>query len=71
MIQSPYDRLQSSFAGGGQSAYIEEMRKIGQARPSKPLLPDMCLEHIWTENTANRYGLSNTTMCEIVTQHNI
>ena len=46
--QSPLNRLQSSIAG--QSFSVLDMRKVGQAQPSKPVVPELCLEHIWTEN---------------------
>lgn len=40
---------------GAQSVYADEVRKIGEVQPSKPIVPEMCLEHIWTENVANKY----------------
>lgn len=47
-FQSPLDRLQSSM--GGQSFSLLDVRKVGQAQPSKPVIPELCLEHIWTES---------------------
>lgn len=53
-IQSPLTRLMSSMVG--QSSFsIQDMRKVGQAQPSKPIVPELCLEHIWSEPTTAKY----------------
>lgn len=43
--QSPYDRLQLSC--NSQSTFNDEEPKVGFAKPSKPIVPDLCLESIW------------------------
>lgn len=53
-MQSPYDRLQSSSGLLGQTMYSEIIQKQGQAKPSKPIVPEMCLEYVWAENVGNR-----------------
>lgn len=53
-MQSQYDRLQYSFMGA-TSAYVDQVRKIAEVQPSKPIVPDMCIEHVWTENVMNKY----------------
>lgn len=52
-MQSPYDRLQSS--SDAQSSFIEEDPKVGYAKPSKPIVPELCLESIWIESIGTRY----------------
>ncbi|XP_067639434.1 anaphase-promoting complex subunit 1 isoform X2 [Eurosta solidaginis] len=46
---SPLNHLQSTF--GRNSVSMQDIRKVGQAQPSKPIVPEFCLEHIWTEST--------------------
>ncbi|XP_055551724.1 anaphase-promoting complex subunit 1 [Wyeomyia smithii] len=48
---TPLSRLQSTL---GVSVSLQDVRKIGQAEPSKPIVPEMCLEHIWTDSTSVR-----------------
>ncbi|XP_053692901.1 anaphase-promoting complex subunit 1 [Sabethes cyaneus] len=48
---TPLSRLQSTL---GVSVSLQDVRKIGQAEPSKPIVPEMCLEHLWTDNTVVR-----------------
>lgn len=44
----------SLFADSPHKNSISYMaRKIGECNPSKALIPDMVLEHIWTENNSN------------------
>ncbi|XP_053948485.1 anaphase-promoting complex subunit 1 isoform X1 [Anastrepha ludens] len=45
---SPLNHLQSTI--GQHSISTQDIRKLGQAQPSKPIVPELCLEHIWTEN---------------------
>uniref|UniRef100_A0A1I8M2U1 Uncharacterized protein n=1 Tax=Musca domestica TaxID=7370 RepID=A0A1I8M2U1_MUSDO len=56
---SPLSNLQSTI--GQHSISVQDIRKCGQSQPSKPIVPELCLEHIWTENT---YGNSRD-FCEI------
>ncbi|XP_023295773.2 anaphase-promoting complex subunit 1 [Lucilia cuprina] len=56
---SPLSNLQSTI--GQHSISVQDIRKCGQSQPSKPIVPELCLEHIWTENT---YG-NNRDFCEI------
>lgn len=51
-MQSPYDRLQSSY--DAQSTFPEDEPKVGFAKPSKPIVPDLCLESIWIESIGTR-----------------
>lgn len=51
-MQSPYDRLQSS--SDAQSTFVEDEPKVGYAKPSKPIVPDLCLESIWIESIGTR-----------------
>uniref|UniRef100_A0A1B0CZC3 Anaphase-promoting complex subunit 1 middle domain-containing protein n=1 Tax=Phlebotomus papatasi TaxID=29031 RepID=A0A1B0CZC3_PHLPP len=44
--QSPLARLQSSL---GQSSPSVSLRKLGQAQPSKPIVPEFCLVYLWSE----------------------
>ncbi|XP_004520043.1 anaphase-promoting complex subunit 1 [Ceratitis capitata] len=46
---SPLNNLQSTI--GQHSISMQDIRKGGQAQPAKPIVPELCLEHIWTENT--------------------
>ncbi|XP_036221809.2 anaphase-promoting complex subunit 1 isoform X2 [Bactrocera oleae] len=46
---SPLNHLQSTI--GQHSISMQDIRKVGQAQPSKPIVPELCLEHIWTEST--------------------
>lgn len=52
-MQSPYDRLQLS--SDAQSTFIEAEPKVGFAKPSKPIVPELCLESIWIESIGTRY----------------
>uniref|UniRef100_A0A1A9WDA7 Uncharacterized protein n=1 Tax=Glossina brevipalpis TaxID=37001 RepID=A0A1A9WDA7_9MUSC len=45
---SPLSHLQSTI--GQYSISVRDIRKCGQSQPSKPIVPELCLEHIWTEN---------------------
>ncbi|XP_055843307.1 anaphase-promoting complex subunit 1 [Episyrphus balteatus] len=58
--QSPLTRLQSSM--GPHSLSMQDIRKPGQAQPSKAIVPDYCLEHIWTEQILSK------EFCEIATK---
>lgn len=51
-MQSPYDRLQSS--SDVHNTFLDEEPKIGFARPSKPIIPELCLESIWIESIGTR-----------------
>lgn len=51
-MQSPYDRLQLS--SDAQTTFIEDEPKIGYAKPSKPIVPELCLESIWIESIGTR-----------------
>ncbi|XP_062701630.1 anaphase-promoting complex subunit 1 [Aedes albopictus] len=44
---TPLSRLQSTL---GASVSLMDVRKIGQSEPSKPIVPEYCLEHVWTDN---------------------
>ncbi|XP_065086104.1 anaphase-promoting complex subunit 1-like [Ochlerotatus camptorhynchus] len=46
---TPLSRLQSTL---GTSISLMDVRKIGQAEPSKPIVPEFCLEHVWTDNVS-------------------
>lgn len=48
-MNSPLDRLQTTMCG--QSFSIQNIRKVGHAQPAKAIVPELCLEHIWTEST--------------------
>lgn len=52
-MQSPYDRLELSSSG--QTLFAEEEHKAGYAKPSKPIVPDLCVESIWIESIGTRY----------------
>lgn len=54
-MQSPYDRLQSST--DAHNTFVEEEPKVGFAKPSKPIVPELCLESIWIESIGTRYLL--------------
>lgn len=58
--QSPLTRLQSSM--GAHSMSMQDIRKPGQAQPSKAILPEYCLESIWTE------PIFSKEFCEIATK---
>lgn len=51
-MQSPYDRLQTSC--DSQTSIYESIPKIGFAKPSKPIVPEFCLESIWNESIGTR-----------------
>lgn len=62
-VNSPLGRLQSTLgsatlAGDGSktrmSHLLADLRKEGLAMPSKPIAPEWCLEHIWTEPMQSR-----------------
>ncbi|XP_055586614.1 anaphase-promoting complex subunit 1 [Uranotaenia lowii] len=46
---TPLSRLQSTL---GASVSLLDVRKIGQAEPSKPIIPEFCLELVWTDNVS-------------------
>ncbi|KAL9886530.1 anaphase promoting complex subunit 1 [Glossina fuscipes fuscipes] len=46
---SPLSHLQSTI--GQYSISVRDIRKCGQSQPSKPIVPELCLEHTWTEST--------------------
>lgn len=50
---TPLARLQSTMFG--QSFSVHNMRKVDQAQPAKPIAPELCLEHIWTEHCAAKF----------------
>lgn len=52
-MSSPLDRLQTTMCG--QSFSIQNIRKVGHAQPAKAIVPELCLEHIWTESTNTKY----------------
>ncbi|XP_058442829.1 anaphase-promoting complex subunit 1 isoform X2 [Malaya genurostris] len=43
---TPLSKLQSTL---GASVSLLDVRKMGQAEPSKPIIPEYCLEHLWTD----------------------
>lgn len=47
LSHSPLVRLQSSLL---QSSTFQDIRKIGQPQPSRPIVPELCLEQIWMES---------------------
>lgn len=50
-------RLQSTLGASlSQQPSMYDIRKIGQSAPSKPIVPEFCLEHIWMEDV-NKYDL--------------
>ncbi|KAH8419854.1 hypothetical protein KR009_003297 [Drosophila setifemur] len=59
---TPLSQLQSSISQ--QSMSVKDMRKITHVKPAKPIEPEMCMEHIWTENT---YG-TQREFCEMATR---
>ncbi|XP_030380933.1 anaphase-promoting complex subunit 1 [Scaptodrosophila lebanonensis] len=61
-LGTPLSQLQSSISQ--QSVSIKDMRKMTHVKPAKPIEPEMCLEHIWTENT---YG-TQRELCEKATR---
>lgn len=61
-LGSPLSQLQNSISQ--QSVSIKDMRKMTHVKPAKPIEPEMCLEHIWTENT---YG-TQREFCEMATR---
>ncbi|KAL7744257.1 hypothetical protein ACLKA6_009216 [Drosophila palustris] len=61
-LASPLSQLQNSISQ--QSLSIKDMRKMTHVKPAKPIEPEMCLEHIWTENT---YG-TQREFCEMATR---
>lgn len=48
LAHSPLVRLQSSLL---QSSTFQDIRKIGQPQPSRPIVPELCLEQIWLESS--------------------
>lgn len=48
-LGTPLSQLQNSISQ--HSVSIKDMRKMTHVKPAKPIEPEMCLEHIWTENT--------------------
>ncbi|XP_032594835.1 anaphase-promoting complex subunit 1 [Drosophila grimshawi] len=62
LLGTPLSQLQNSISQ--QSMSIKDMRKITHVKPAKPIEPEMCLEHIWTENT---YG-TQREFCEMATR---
>lgn len=48
---SPIQRLENSV---GQSVTSQGLRKLDQIQPSKPIIPELCLETIWTDNSSSR-----------------
>ncbi|XP_020808784.1 uncharacterized protein LOC110184551 [Drosophila serrata] len=61
-LGTPLSQLQSSISQ--QSMSMKEMRKITSVKPAKPIEPELCLEHIWTENI---YGVQRE-LCEMATR---
>ncbi|XP_017050802.1 anaphase-promoting complex subunit 1 [Drosophila ficusphila] len=61
-LGTPLSQLQSSISQ--QSMSVKDMRKMTHVKPAKPIEPEMCLEHIWTENT---YG-TQREFCEMATR---
>ncbi|XP_055636412.1 anaphase-promoting complex subunit 1 isoform X2 [Toxorhynchites rutilus septentrionalis] len=53
MGATPLSRLQSTLGG---SASLLDVRKIGQAEPSKPIVPEYCLDHIWTDQANTEFN---------------
>lgn len=48
LAHSPLIRLHSSLL---QSSTFQDIRKIGQPQPSRPIVPELCLEQIWLESS--------------------
>ncbi|EDW62517.1 anaphase-promoting complex subunit 1 [Drosophila virilis] len=61
-LGTPLSQLQNSISQ--QSVSVKDMRKMTHVKPAKPIEPEMCLEHIWTENT---YG-TQREFCEMATR---
>ncbi|KAH8304880.1 hypothetical protein KR018_006035 [Drosophila ironensis] len=61
-LGTPLSQLQSSI--NNQSTSAKDMRKMTHVKPAKPIEPEMCLEHIWTENTYGR----QRDFCEMATR---
>ncbi|KAJ6638177.1 Anaphase-promoting complex subunit 1 [Pseudolycoriella hygida] len=51
-VQSPLLKLHTSLAG--QSFSAQDLRKVGQPQPSVPIIPELCLDHVWTENVSKK-----------------
>lgn len=51
-LQSPYDRLQTSV--DAHTTVHETEARIGYARPSRPIVPELCLESVWIESVGSR-----------------
>lgn len=51
-LQSPYDRHQSPR--DAQLSFREKEVRIGDARPARPIVPELCLEIIWIESIGSR-----------------
>lgn len=60
-------RLQSTL-GLHQSSY--DIRKIDCASPSKPIVPELILETIWSENNLNKFveNKTSTNVCFFILQ---
>lgn len=50
-VASPLQQLQSSL---GHSMTSHDFRKMEQIEPSKPIVPELCLDVIWTDNSGSR-----------------
>ncbi|KAH8287008.1 hypothetical protein KR054_000545 [Drosophila jambulina] len=61
-LGTPLSQLHSSVSQ--QSVSMKDMRKITSVKPAKPIEPELCLEHIWTENI---YGVQRD-LCEMATR---
>lgn len=48
---SPLQRLQTSM---GHLMTTQDFRKMEQVAPSKPIVPELCLDVIWTDNAGSR-----------------
>ncbi|XP_033168826.1 anaphase-promoting complex subunit 1 [Drosophila mauritiana] len=61
-LGTPLSQLQNSISQ--QSMSVKDMRKLTHVKPAKPIEPELCMEHIWTENT---YG-TQREFCEMATR---
>ncbi|EDV34305.1 uncharacterized protein Dana_GF21034 [Drosophila ananassae] len=61
-LGTPLSQLQNSFSQHSMS--VKDMRKMTHVKPAKPIEPEMCLEHLWTENT---YG-TQREFCEMASR---
>ncbi|XP_017115012.1 anaphase-promoting complex subunit 1 [Drosophila elegans] len=62
-LGTPLSQLQSSIRSS-KSMSVMDMRKMTHVKPAKPIEPEMCLEHIWSENT---YG-TQREFCEMASR---